>query len=59
MNIDDRDRVAAVESHLRLWAELMAAAATGDCDRGIVFDGLAQRLREDADELSSLLRDES
>ena len=58
MNIDEKDRTAAVESRLRLWAELMAAAATGDCDREIVFDGLAQRLREDADELSSLLRDE-
>ena len=36
----------------------MADATTGDCDREIVFDGLAQRPREDADELSSLLRDE-
>ena len=58
MDIDDRGRVAAVESRLRLWAELMAAAATGDCDREIVFDGLAQRLREDADELSSLIAGE-
>lgn len=36
----------------------MADAATGDCGREIAFDGLAQRLREDADTLASLLRDE-
>ena len=55
MDINEKDRIVSVESHLRLWAELMADAATGDSDREIVFDGLAQRLREDADELSSLI----
>lgn len=55
MSIDERDTVADVESRLRLWSELMADAALGDCDRRIVFDGLAQRIREDADALASLL----